>query len=277
MLRDCPDSITFWNSFRFPYFGFQFYSASLLDWIHINYTASFTHDHNIPWQTLFTFGIWSLWLRKNQFVFKPDSCFLDPMRNTISYVSEYFYLIGNCSKEKTRISIPIKWVSPPLGWFKLNTDGSSLGNPGLAWGGGVIRNHVGEWVGSFSMAIGVTTSVQAELRTLKDGLKLAIDLGILNLEIKMVSLVAVELVNSITTPNVFLSAIVTDCRSLMVRFDLCSLKHIFREANSCADLLAKAGCAQSSDFISFSNAPVYVLEALAFDVSNATRFHLISS
>ncbi len=90
--------------------------------------------------------------------------------------------------------------------------------------------------------IGFTTSVQIELRALKDGLMLAINLGILNLEIKMDSLVVIELVNSISTPNVFLNTIVTDCRYLMERFKLCSLKHIFREANGCTDLLAKAGC-----------------------------------
>jgi hypothetical protein len=39
----------------------------------------------------------------------------------------------------------------------------------------------------------------------------------------MDSLVAVEFVNSITTPNIFLSTIVIDCRSLMERFKLCSL------------------------------------------------------
>jgi ribonuclease HI len=132
-------------------------------------------------------------------------------------------------------------------------------------------------VGGFSRAIGITTSVQAELRALKDGLNLAIDLGILNLEIEMDSLIAVELVNSITTPNAFLSTIVTDCRSLMERFERCSLKHIFREANGCADLLAKSGCDQRPDFIAFPNAPAYVLEALSFDVSSATRFRLISS
>ena len=63
----------------------------------------------------------------------------------------------------------------------------------------------------------------------------------------------------------------------MESFKLCSLKHIFREANGCADLLAKTGCVQFSNFLAFSNAPVYVLEDLAFDVSNATRFRLISS
>jgi ribonuclease HI len=242
MLRDCPDSIAFWSSFRFLALDNHFYTASLFDWIHSNCIASSSHDHNIPWQTLFSFGIWNLWLRRNQFVFKPDSSFLDLVLNTISYASEFFYIIGSDSKGKNMISTPVKWNPLPLGWFKLNTDGSSLGNPGLAGGGGVIRNHVGDWVGGFSRAICVTTSVQAELRVLKDGLKLVIDLGILNFEIEMHSLVAVELVNSITSPNAFLSTIVTDCRSLMERFETCSLKHIFREANGCADLLARAGC-----------------------------------
>ena len=159
-------------------------------------------------------------MRRNQFVFKPDSPVLDPVVNAISYASEFFYLIGSYSKVKNMISTPMKWSSPPLGWFKLNTDGASLGNPGLAGSGRVIRNHIGDWVGGFSRAIGITTSVQTELRALKDGLNLAIDLGISNLEIEMDSLVAIELVNSITIPNAFLSTIVTDCRSLMERFEI---------------------------------------------------------
>ena len=115
------------------------------------------------------------------------------------------------------------------------------------------------------------------MRALKDGLNLAIDLGILHIEIEMDSLVAVELVKSIITPNAFLSTIVTDCRSLMERFEIYSLKHIFREVNGCADLLVKAGCDQTPNFISFPNVPAYVLEVLTFDVSNATRFRLINS
>ncbi len=145
MLRDCPDSITFWSSFRFPSLGIHFYSASLFDWIHSNCIASSTHDHSIPWKTLFSFGIWSLWLRRNQFVFKPDSYLLDLVVNAISYASEFFYLIGSYSKGKNMISTPFKWISPPLDWFKLNTDSSSLDNPGLTGGGGVICNHVGDW------------------------------------------------------------------------------------------------------------------------------------
>uniref|UniRef100_A0A2N9H5A8 CCHC-type domain-containing protein n=1 Tax=Fagus sylvatica TaxID=28930 RepID=A0A2N9H5A8_FAGSY len=277
LLRDCPDSIAFWNGFRFPSVGNQFYSASLVDWISANCHVSSTHDHNMPWQTIFSFGIWNLWLRRNNFVFNPDVPFVDPIANTISFASEFYYLIGSYSKVKLKSPIPIKWTLPPLGWFKLNTDGSSLGNPGLAGGGGVIRNHLGEWVGGFSRSIGFTTSVQAELRALKDGLLLAIDLEILNLEIEMDSLVAVDLINSSNTSNAFLSTIVTDCRYLLERFDHWSLKHVFREANGCVGLLAKSGCAQQLDLVYFPNDPAHVLEALAFDVSNVTRIRLISS
>jgi hypothetical protein len=63
----------------------------------------------------------------------------------------------------------------------------------------------------------------------------------------------------------------------MERFELCSLKHFFREANGCADLLAKAGCDQQPNFISFSNALTHVLEALVFNILNAIWFRLISS
>ena len=89
----------------------------------------------------------------------------------------------------------------------------------------------------FSRTIGATTNVQAELRAFKNGLKLVIDLGIFNLEIEMDSLLVVELVNFITSPNAFFSTIVTDCRSLIERFETCSLKYIFREANNCVNLL----------------------------------------
>ena len=42
--------------------------------------------------------------------------------------------------------------------MKLNTDGSSLGNPGLAAAGGLIRDGNGSWVVGFTRKIGVASS-----------------------------------------------------------------------------------------------------------------------
>jgi ribonuclease HI len=94
-------------------------------------------------------------------------------------------------------------------------------------------------MGGFSRTIRLTTSVQAELRALLDGLQLALELHITHLDIEMDSLVAVDLVSSKSVANVFLSSIVDDCRCMMERFDSVTLKHIYRESNACADLLAR--------------------------------------
>lgn len=34
----------------------------------------------------------------------------------------------------------VSWMHPPLGWYKLNTDGSYFGNLDLCGNGGVIRD-----------------------------------------------------------------------------------------------------------------------------------------
>jgi ribonuclease HI len=277
VLRDCPDSSSFWHDLNIPSICLASFSVPLIDWLKLNCSIDCPYDGFLPWNYVFSFGIWNLWLRRNIFVFNSCSIIPDPVANTIAFASELFCLLGKVSHVKVRVPSPIKWKPPDIGWAKLNTDGASLGNPGIAGGGGIIRDSNGGWVGGFARAIGVTTSVQAELRALKDGLMLAIDLGIPYLAIEMDSLVAVEFVNSKTMPNVFLSAIVGDCRCLLERFERYTLHHIFREANGCADALAKAGCAQLVDFISFTSAPAHVLEALAFDSSSVTRIRFVCS
>lgn len=54
--------------------------------------------------------------------------------------------------KKTRM-VFVKWMKPPLGWFKLNTDGSSVQQRKVAGGGGVIRDGFGNWVVGFSMVL----------------------------------------------------------------------------------------------------------------------------
>lgn len=67
----------------------------------------------------------------------------------------------------------VQWIKPREGWYKLNTDGASLGNPGKASGGGLVRDHRGAWLKGSSRCIGNTMSVMAEFWALKDDLQLA--------------------------------------------------------------------------------------------------------
>ncbi len=76
--------------------------------------------------------MWNIWLLRNQVIFNDRTSFTDPFTNTISYAFEFFCLLGGGPKPKNLISTLVKWSPPTLGWAKLYTDGSSLGNPSAA-------------------------------------------------------------------------------------------------------------------------------------------------
>ncbi|KAL0427613.1 UNVERIFIED_CONTAM: putative ribonuclease H protein [Sesamum latifolium] len=66
----------------------------------------------------------------------------------------------------------VRWVPPVLGWIKLNSDGASKGNPGIAGGGGILRDNNGRGIFAFQLFFGTTTSTFAELAALVRGLSL---------------------------------------------------------------------------------------------------------
>ena len=71
------------------------------------------------------------------------------------------------------ISQVIWWQFPPDPFIKLNTDGSVLGNPGLAGAGGLLRNSSGDWLSGFSLHLGISSNNMAELAAVHQGLILA--------------------------------------------------------------------------------------------------------
>ena len=134
----------------------------------------------------------------------------------------------------------------PASWYKLNTDGSSLSNPGMAGGGGLIRDDNRNWVKDFPCSIGVTTSVEVELWALGDGLILCVNLNLLAVEIE------VEEFNS----NLYHASLIMDCRTLISQIPQVKMKHCFREANICADLLARKGSSSNQGHFLFHSPPV---------------------
>lgn len=69
------------------------------------------------------------------------------------------------------------------GTWRLQVDGGSRGNPGPAGAGAVLFDPAGEKKGEVSQYLGETTNNVAEYQALLLGLKMALDLGVKNLEI----------------------------------------------------------------------------------------------
>ncbi|XVF39326.1 hypothetical protein PTKIN_Ptkin01aG0025500 [Pterospermum kingtungense] len=67
---------------------------------------------------------------------------------------------------------PSSWDPPPLGYFKFNVDGATLGQPGPTGVGGVLRDHDESVKMCFSKSIGVPDSNLAEIMAIREALLL---------------------------------------------------------------------------------------------------------
>ena len=151
--------------------------------------------------------------------------------------------------------------------MKLNTDDSANGNPSLAGCGGVIRDDSGQWIVGFSKCIGITSSFATELWGLKEGLISCCNLNITSLEMEFDAKVIVDILNKPAYVNNIISPILDDCRLLASRIPQIRVKHCFRQANRCADSLARMNFSLDSAFYSFHSPLVDLLDVFEDDLN----------
>lgn len=116
-----------------------------MDWMRLNCRS--TKDSpclGINWGLCFRFGIWGHWLHRNSVFFGKERTQVDIEKEVMAKAIEFAFLgaFGKCGGHRT--TIKINWHHPPENWVKLNTNGSSIRNPNLARGGGLICNANGE-------------------------------------------------------------------------------------------------------------------------------------
>ena len=162
-----------------------------------------------------------------------------------------------------------------MGWVKLNSDGSAIGSTRRAGGGGVIRNHEGQWLRGYARPLGCSNSCIAELWALRDGLLLAKEMGFNNIIIEMDALSVVLLMKN-NTANLLMEPLLTDCRNLLSEIPNKQIVHIYREANQCADALAKLGANSVDSFVIFLYPPPVVESIIASDKTNLRCNRLIN-
>ena len=156
--------------------------------------------------------------------------------------------VGKGQQLKHHIITPICWHKPDHGWFKLNSDGASQGNPDKTGGGGLIRDQHRNWIKGYMRKIGVASSFIAECWALRDGLLLAVQLGIQHI-VELDAITVVNLVSTNSTSNRSYPPLLNDCRYILGQFHRFKVIHTFREVNRWVDYLARAGCSLAEDFV----------------------------
>ena len=144
----------------------------------------------------------------------------------------------------------------------------------LTKGGGLVRDEHGSWIGGFTRYIGSTNSFIAELWGFREGLLLCCNLNIDFLVVELDAQAVVEVFKNASYMNNVISPLLDDCRHLVARFQHIRFNHCYRQANCCADLLARMGAIQVLDFISFSSPSVDICNAFEDDC-NGVLFNRI--
>lgn len=131
-LRECPFTLEFWRNIKTPMTLQASFQLELLDWLKSNCLC----DPNImvngcPWRIQFLFAIWQ---HRNRVVFENTTLNMNLHTYCINQSIEFFYCVGETSKEKHHMVAQVRWKKPRERQAKLNTDGASLGNLGRVGG-----------------------------------------------------------------------------------------------------------------------------------------------
>ncbi|KAL0000009.1 hypothetical protein SO802_019611 [Lithocarpus litseifolius] len=141
----------------------------------------------------------------------------------------------------------------------MNTDGSAIESTGIAGCGGVLRDEHGRWLKGFARKIGIANSFVAEMWGLRDGLLLCSSCNFRCVEIELDAKAIIDMLLNSNYVNILVSPILDDCRQLISNFSQVRIRHCYREANQCADKLARMGSSHNLDFAIFDNPPLDVL------------------
>ena len=143
-LRDCEVVKLIWSQLGVHDVDNFFFERDIQEWLKVNSTNNkLTGQLHIPWSILFLFAVWLIWKCRNHMVFRSLGPNPHLAKEIVQRAFEYNFCAAPAKEPIVKIVRPIRWSKPEAGWLKLNTDGSSLGNPGLAGGGGLIRNDEG--------------------------------------------------------------------------------------------------------------------------------------
>lgn len=131
--------------------------------------------------------------------------------------------------------IKISWIFPADG-LKLNTDGSSRGNPGPASGGGILRDSSGSVIFAFSEYFDIKTNLQAEALALLLGLSICHQLNLNNITVECDSAPLIQM--SLGKASVPWKLKVIFKKIARYKFRTKEFLHCYRQANTVADALA---------------------------------------
>ncbi|CAL5413457.1 unnamed protein product [Camellia sinensis] len=155
------------------------------------------------------------------------------------------------------------------GTLKLNTDGCyRMARPGGFRG--LLRDETGAWICGFYGKLENCTSLEAELWAVYKGLTIILQKGFHKVIIETDATEVVKLLEEGPGKHHLLRGLVADARIIFTGCQ-CTVQHIYREGNLCADAMAKLGAEQPEDILVVNDPPAEIRELLVSDMVGIAR------
>ncbi|CAL5336391.1 unnamed protein product [Camellia sinensis] len=156
------------------------------------------------------------------------------------------------------------------GTIKLNTDGSTRRNGGGGGFGGLFRDETSSWISGYYEKLEICTSLEAELWAIYKGLTIILQRGMNQVVIETDAEQVVQLLSEELREQCLFRGVVEDARIIMRDCD-CTIQHIKREANICADALAKLGENQPVELPIVNDPPAEIRNLLIADIVHLSQ------
>lgn len=149
-----------------------------------------------------------------------------------------------------------RWLRPKNDWVKLNSDGSSKGNPGPSGWGCILRDSAGNVLWAQAEFYGFQSIMVAETKALLNGLKRCIAEGYMRVEIEADSLALVQIIQRTVGVPWSIVHEIREVWKLMQQIEF-HIQHIYSESSKGGIFLANLGCIEQKrvSFSGFVNLP----------------------
>jgi len=194
------------------------------------------------------FLLWQLWKARNAAVFRQDS--FCPLRTLIRAKREFVEWMFRSRLEadsssqgrpthRPDSSFFVRWRAPPMGFVKLNFDGSL--HQTSAAGGFIIRGWGGNLIKAGAAHYGDSNILVAEARALRDGVRAVVEAGFKKVLIEGDNSIVIQSLQGRVKVPWQIEGLLSDVSYYLTQLEYVSINHVFREANVAADWLSKAG------------------------------------
>ncbi|KAL0325030.1 UNVERIFIED_CONTAM: putative ribonuclease H protein [Sesamum radiatum] len=131
----------------------------------------------------------------------------------------------------------VYWLKLDASWVKLNTDGASKGNPGLARAGGIVRDYEGKVILAFSEPIGFTNNMVAEMHVVLRGFGICLEKGFSKVWFELDALHVIHLIFRQVRGVWYIQNMLQHIQIYLKQIEV-RISHIFREGNQATDYFA---------------------------------------